>query len=174
MAAGLSILLKEVLYHYTIRAGKRIKSQLITANAWHHRSDSLSSVAVFIGVGGALINPDWHILDSFAALIVSFLIIKVGFDILIKSLREITDAAPRPDIIENIKRCCLTVEGVLDMHDLRVRTSGGLYQMETHIVVDGNMTVVEGHGVAKAVERCLVDKFEDLDRVIVHIDPDKQ
>jgi cation diffusion facilitator family transporter len=151
--------------------GRRIKSQLIIANAWHHRSDSLSSVAVFIGVGGTLINPGWHILDSFAALLVSFLIVKVGLDILIKSLHEITDAAPGPDIIEKIKNCCLSVEGVIDMHDLRVRSSGGLYQMETHIVVNGSMTVIEGHGIAKAVEKCLVDEIVDLDRVIVHIDP---
>lgn len=171
LGAAVSILLKETLYHYTVRTGKRIKSQLIIANAWHHRSDSLSSVAVFIGIGGTLINPDWHILDSFAALLVSFFIIKVGIDIIIKSLREITDAAPRPDVIEKIKTCCLGVEGVLDVHDLRVRISGGLYQMETHIVVNGSITVIDGHGIAKAVEKCLADEIEDLDRVIVHIDP---
>jgi cation diffusion facilitator family transporter len=171
IGAGVSIALKEALYHYTVRVGRRIKSQLIVANAWHHRSDSLSSVAVFLGVTGALINPSWHILDAFAALLVSFFIVKVGLEILGKSLREFTDTAPPPEIINKISHCTKSVEGVLDTHDLRVRTSGGLYQMEAHIVVDGQLTVAEGHRIAKAVERCLIEEVEDLDRVIVHVDP---
>ena len=171
IGAGVSIALKEALYHYTVRTGRRIKSQLIIANAWHHRSDALSSVAVLLGVTGTLINPSWHILDSFASLLVSFLIVKVGLDILRNSLREFTDTAPPPEILNTISDCTRSVEGVLYMHDLRVRTSGGLYQMETHIVVDGQLTVVEGHKIAKAVENCLAEEIEDLDRVIVHVDP---
>ena len=171
IGAGVSIALKEALYHYTVRVGRRIKSQLIIANAWHHRSDALSSVAVLLGVTGTLINPSWHILDSFAALLVSFFIVKVGLDILRNSLREFTDTAPPPEILDKISQCTKNVEGVLDMHDLRVRTSGGLYQMETHIVVDGQLTVAEGHRIAKAVESCLAEEVEDLDRVIVHVDP---
>ena len=171
IGAGVSIAIKEALYHYTIHVGRRIKSQLIVANAWHHRSDSLSSVAVFIGVTGALIKPAWHILDAFAALLVSFFIIKVGLQILGKSLREFTDTAPPPEIMNKISQCTKSVEGVLDTHDLRVRTSGGFYQMEAHIVVDGQLTVAEGHKIAKAVESCLIEEVEDLDRVIVHVDP---
>jgi len=172
IGAGVSIALKEALYHYTVRTGRRIRSQLIVANAWHHRSDAFSSVAVLLGVAGALINPDWYILDSFAALLVSFFIVKVGLDILWRSLREFTDAAPHPEILSKITHCAHSVEGVIDMHDLRVRTSGGLYQMETHIVVDGQLTVAEGHKIAKAVEICLTEEVEDLDRVIIHVDPD--
>jgi len=171
IGASISIAVKEALYHYTVRVGRRIKSQLVVANAWHHRSDSLSSVAVFLGLTGALIKPSWHILDAFAALLVSFFIVKVGLEILGKSLREFTDTAPQPEIIGKISRCTKNVEGVLDTHDLRVRTSGGFYQMETHIVVDGQLTVKEGHRIAKAVESCLVEEVEDLDRVIVHVDP---
>ena len=171
IGAGVSIALKEALYHYTVRVGRRIKSQLIIANAWHHRSDSLSSIAVFMGVAGALINPSLYILDSFAAVLVSFFIIKVGLEILRDSLREFTDTAPPPEILDKISHCTRSVEGVLDTHDLRVRTSGGLYQMETHIVVDGQLTVSEGHRIAKAVESCLAEEIEDLDRVIVHVDP---
>ncbi len=169
--AGVSIALKEALYHYTVYVGRRLKNQLIIANAWHHRSDSLSSVAVFAGVMGALIKPSWHILDSFAALLVSFFIVKVGLEILKNSLREFTDTAPPPEIMKKISNCTRSVDGVKEMHDLRVRVSGGLYQMETHIVVDGNLTVTEGHRIAKEVERCLEEKVEDLDRVIVHVDP---
>ena len=171
IGAGVSIALKEALYRYTVLIGRRIKSQLIVANAWHHRSDALSSVAVLLGVTGALINPSWHILDAYAALIVSFFIVKVGLDILGKTLREFTDTAPPPEIIKEIMQCSLAVEGVMDAHDLRVRTSGGSYQAEIHIVVDGQMKVVEGHRIAKEVERCLVDEMDDLGRVIVHVDP---
>ena len=171
MGAAVSIAVKEALYHYTVRVGRRIKSQLIVANAWHHRSDSLSSIAVFIGVTGALIRPSWHILDSFAALVVSLFIARVGFQILGKTLREFTDSAPPAEVIDRISTCIRNVEGVLDTHDLRIRSAAGLYQMETHIVVDGRLTVSEGHRIAKAVESCLEEAVEDLDRVIVHVDP---
>ena len=171
IGAGVSIALKEALYRYTVLIGRRLKSQLIVANAWHHRSDALSSVAVLLGVAGTLINPSWHILDALAALIVSFFIIKVGIDILRKTLREFTDTAPRPEIIEKLMQLSRAVEGVTDAHDLRVRTSGGFYQAEIHIVVDGQLTVVEGHRIAKTVERCLAAEIDELDRVIVHVDP---
>ncbi len=171
IGAGVSIAIKEALYRYTVFIGRRIKSQLLVANAWHHRSDALSSVAVLLGVTGALVNPAWRILDAYAALIVSFFIIKVGLDILGKTLREFTDTAPAPEIIEEIMKCSLSVDGVIDAHDLRVRTSGGFYQVEIHIVVDGQLTVVEGHRIAKTVERCLVDDMDELDRIIVHVDP---
>jgi cation diffusion facilitator family transporter len=170
--AGVSIVFKEILYHYTIRTGRRIKSQLIVANAWHHRSDALSSVAVFIGVTGTLVKPSWHILDAFAALLVSFFIVKVGLEILRDALREFTDTAPQPEVIHKIKQCALSVNGVVGMHDLRVRTSGGLYQMEIHIVVDGGLTVSEGHKIAKAVEGCLIEDVGNFDRIIIHVDPE--
>ena len=174
IGAGISIVFKEGLYHYTVRTGKRINSQLIVANAWHHRSDAFSSVAVLLGVAGTLIKPSWHILDSFAALLVSFFIVKVGLDILRDCLREFTDAAPQTETLNKISNCIRSVEGVFDMHDLRVRTSGGSYQMETHIVVDGQLTVIEGHRIAKIVEACLVEEIENLDRVIVHVDPARE
>ncbi len=172
--AGISIALKEALYHYTVRTGRRIKSQLIVANAWHHRSDAFSSIAVFIGVGGTLIEPSWHILDAYAALLVSFFVVKVGLEILQQALREFTDTAPQPDVIAQIKQCALSVNGVVGTHDLRVRTSGGLYQMEIHIVVDGRMTVSEGHKIAKEVENCLVEDVGNLARIIIHVDPEAE
>jgi len=171
IGAAVSIALKEGLYHYTVHTGRRIKSQLVVANAWHHRSDALSSVAVLLGVVGARLKPSWHILDSFAALLVSFFIVKVGLDILRTTLREFTDTAPQPEILNKIANCIRSVEGVIDVHDLRVRTSGGLYQMETHIVVDGALTVTEGHRIAKAAESCLAEEVPDLDQIIVHVDP---
>ena len=171
IGAAVSIALKEGLYHYTVHTGRRIKSQLVVANAWHQRSDALSSVAVLLGVVGARLKPTWHVLDSFAALLVSFFIVKVGLEILRTTLREFTDTAPQPEILNKIANCIRSVEGVIDMHDLRVRTSGGLYQMETHIVVDGALTVTEGHRIAKAAESCLAEEVSDLDQIIVHVDP---
>ncbi|MEE8414950.1 MAG: cation diffusion facilitator family transporter [Desulfobacterales bacterium] len=171
IGAGLSIALKEALYHYTVHTGRRIKSQLVVANAWHHRSDALSSVAVFLGVGGAYLKPSWHVLDSFAALLVSFFIVKVGLEIARNTLWEFIDTAPKKEILNRIKKCALTVDGVVDTHDLKVRTSGGLYKMEIHIVVNGQLTVIEGHRIAKIVERRLADDIEDIDSVIVHVDP---
>jgi cation diffusion facilitator family transporter len=171
VGAGTSIALKEALYHYTVHTGRRIKSSAVVANAWHQRSDALSSVAVFLGVAGARIKPSWHILYSYAALCVSFFIIKVGLEILWGALREFTDTAPKPEILSKIRQCTLSVDGVIDMHDLRARTSGGLHQMELHIVVDGRLSVTEGHRIAKAVESCLAEEVADLNRVIVHVDP---
>ena len=171
VGAGASIALKEALYHYTVHIGRSIKSSLIVANAWHQRSDALSSVAVLLGVAGARINPSWHVLDSYAALCVSFFIIKVGLEILWGALREFTDTAPQPEILGKIRQCTLSVDGVIDMHDLRARTAGGLYQMELHIVVDAGLTVTEGHRIAKAVESCLAKEVAGLDQIIVHVDP---
>ncbi len=171
VAAAISIGLKEALFHYTVRSGRRIKSQLVVANAWHQRSDALSSVAVLLGVAGAHIKPSWHLLDSYAALLVSFFIIKVGLEILRGTVHEFTDAAPEPEVLNRIRECTLSVDGVKEMHDLRVRTSGGLHQMEVHITVDGQLTVNEGHRIAKEVESCLIQDVPDIDRVIVHVDP---
>ncbi len=169
--AGFSIACKETLYQYTVRVGKRAQSALIVANAWHHRSDALSSVAVFLGVLGTWIHPQWHVLDAYAALLVSFFIVKVGLDTLWNSLHEFTDTAPPPDVIDQITECILHTQGVQSTHDLRVRTSGGLYQMETHIVVDGELSVAEGHRIAKNVEACLKEDVKEVDRVIIHVDP---
>lgn len=170
-AAGLSIAIKETLYRYTIHVGKQIKSAAVIANALEHRSDALSSVAVLIGVGGAMIKPGWHILDAYAALVVSFFILKVGLEILRDSVREFTDKAPNSEIVDGIRRCACRVEGVIDVHDLKVRTSGGRYQVEIHVVVDKNLTVAEGHRIAKEVEACLTEGFQDLGLLIVHVDP---
>jgi cation diffusion facilitator family transporter len=172
IGAGMSVVLKEILYQYTIRTGRRINSQLIVANAWHHRSDALSSVAVLVGVAGTQIRPSWDFLDAFAALLVSFFIVKVGLEILKEALHEFTDAAPKGEVIDRIMNCALTVNGVNAAHDLKVRTSGGRYQMEIHIVVDGRLTVIEGHRLAKAVEHCLIQDVGNFDHITVHVDPE--
>jgi len=171
IGAGVSIVLKEALYRFTVLTGRRMKSQLVVANAWHHRSDALSSVAVLAGVTLAQIKPSWHVFDAFAALLVSFFIIKVGLEILADTFRELSDAAPAPETMNHIRKCALSVEGVMEAHDLRVRTSGGLHQIEIHIVVNAELNVKEGHRIAKAVESCLVGDVDNVGRAIVHVDP---
>jgi cation diffusion facilitator family transporter len=171
LGAAISIAAKESLYQATLRVGRRIKSQAIVANAWHHRSDSLSSVAVLIGVGGALISPRLAALDAWAALVVAALIFKVAAGLFWNAIKEVSDAAPESAVLEKMVQCAMNVEGVLGVHDLKVRSSADLYQMQLHIVVDGSISVARGHQVAKQVEKCLFRDVENLLEVVVHVDP---
>ena len=170
-AAVLSLGIKEALYQYTVRAGRRIKSAVVTANAWHHRSDAMSSVAVLLGLIGTQISPNWHILDAYATLLVAFFIAKVGLDVLWSAFKEMTDTAPDPKVLRQINACIQDVSGVLGQHDLKVRSAGGIYQIQVHVLVDGGITVEEGHHIAKNVEQCLYDQIVDTGDVIVHLDP---
>ncbi|KMY68286.1 hypothetical protein AAU61_00840 [Desulfocarbo indianensis] len=174
VGALVSLLGKEALFRWTMAVGRRINSAAVQANAWHHRSDALSSVAVLIGVGAAIINPAWHILDAYAALVVSLLVCKAGLGIIRDAAKELTDQAPTPEVLDNIQRCALQVEGVKEVHDLKVRASGGRYQMELHVVVDGSLNVRQGHSIAKEVEGCLMGDLPLVERVIIHIDPADQ
>jgi cation diffusion facilitator family transporter len=172
VAAGVSIIFKEALFHYTRYVGEKVGNHLVVANAWNNRSDAWASAAVLIGVFAARIKPSWHILDPVAALVAAFFIVLVGFDFLKTAFKEISDAAPPGKVIEKIKECSLEVNGVIDVHDLRVRTLGGQYQMEIHIVVNGALSVAQGHKIAKEVESCLNREIREIDKVIVHVDPE--
>ncbi len=174
VVACLSIPIKEVLFQWTRRVGQRLSSTSLMANAWHHRSDALSSVAVLVGVGGAYLRPQWVSLDAWAALVVSFFIFKAGAGIILRAYKEFTDVAPGTSIQEKIRQCALEINGVQGLHDLKIRSSGGRYQMEVHVVVDGEITVRAGHKIAKEVEQCLISEFSELGSVIVHVDPDEK
>ncbi|MEW5736964.1 MAG: cation diffusion facilitator family transporter [Thermodesulfobacteriota bacterium] len=169
--AALSILTKEILFQATARVGRRIRSKAVVANAWHHRSDAFSSIAVLLGVGAACIRPDWHILDAYAALLVSVFILKQGISLFLDSFKEFTDTAPEPQVLERINGCICKVKEVINVHDLKVRTSADMIQMQVHIVVDRKLTVAEGHRVAKEVENCLFSDLDNLLEVVVHVDP---
>lgn len=172
-AAVVSIAVKEALYRVTVAVGRRINSPAVVANAWHHRSDALSSVAVLLGVAGTLINPAWHSLDSWAALVVSVLILKVALEVLWSAIKEMTDTAPGPEVLAAIQNCALGVAGVQEMHDLKVRSAGGRYQIQLHIVVGAQLNVQRSHDIAKEVERCLLTDVQDAGEVIVHVDPSR-
>jgi cation diffusion facilitator family transporter len=170
--ALISVLLKEGMYWYTIIVGKRIRSQALVGNAWHHRTDAFSSVAVLIGVVAAYINPDWHIADSIAALVVSIFILKVGSSLAWSAFREVVDTAPDAKVLEELKLKAQAVPGVGNVHGLRARHFGPEIYVELHLSVDPNLTVAQGHDIAEAVERTLIDSLDDVSRVITHVEPD--
>ena len=170
--AALSIVIKEALYWYTVLVGRRIRSIALVGNAWHHRSDALSSVAVLIGVAAAHFNPAWHLADSFAALIVSFFIFKIGGSLTWSAFKELADTAPDKDILQSIEKKASRVLGVRQVHDLKARYSGRDIFVDIHVVVDPKITVRQGHAIAKEVEYCLVKEIRDICRVTIHIDPD--
>ena len=151
--AAISIVCKELLYHWTIRVGRRAQSAVVIANAWHHRSDALSSVAVFIGIGAALFDPELRILDPIVTLVVALFILRVAWQVIWGSFKEFTDAAPPAEITERLYRMVREVPGVVDAHALKVRSAGGLYLVQVHVDVDGTLSVTEGHEIADTVGR---------------------
>jgi cation diffusion facilitator family transporter len=171
-AAAVSIVLKEGLYWYTIFIGRRLRSLAVMANAWHHRSDAFSSVAVLIGVGATYVNPAWHLADSYAALVVTFFVIKIGLRLVRSAFRELSDTAPQKEVVSRLTGTATQVLGVRQVHDLRARYSGPQIFVELHIVVDPSITVRQGHAIAREVRQRLLNGFADVTRVIVHVDPE--
>lgn len=171
-AAAVSVLTKEALFWYTLRIGRRLKSLALIANAWHHRADALSSVAVLAGVTATFVNPDWYLADSYAALAVTYFIIKVGLKLVWSAFKELSDTAPNREVLKQITERAAQVDGVRQVHDIRARHSGSQIFVEVHVVVDPGLTVREGHDIARDVKRTLLDSFPDVTRVITHVDPE--
>jgi cation diffusion facilitator family transporter len=172
LAAFIGVVTKEIIYRYTIAVGRRIHSLAIVANAWHHRSDAFSSIAVLIGVIVAYLNPEWQIADSIAAIIVSGFIFKVGFSLTWGGLREVVDTAPDQQVLRQIVNKAFEIDGVENVHDLRARYSGSEIFVELHIIVDPNLSVRKGHDIASTVENRLLHEMPGVTRVIVHVDPE--
>jgi len=168
--AAFSIFSNEMLYHYTIRMARKIRSKLLEANAWHHRSDSISSIVVFIGIGGAMFG--WPMLDDIAAVIVGLMIAKIGWDLSRQSVQELVDTALEPEVLSAIKQKIKQVHGVEELHMLRSRRMGHNALVDVHILVDSKLSVSEGHQISEAVEYALVNNFDDINDVTVHIDPE--
>lgn len=171
LVAFLSIIIKEAMYWYTLKVGKKLKSSVLIANAWHHRTDAMSSIAVLVGVGGAYLNPSWVLADVLAALFVTYFIIKVGGSMVWAGLREVVDTAPDKKVVEQIISNASGVGGVMEVHDVRARYSGGQILVEMHIVVEPEMTVFDGHEIAASVKYAVLGNVEDVTRVIIHVDP---
>jgi cation diffusion facilitator family transporter len=172
VAAVLSIVSKEWLYRYTAKVGREIDSQAVIANAWHHRSDAFSSIGTTLGIGGAILFGDrWHVLDPVAAVVVSFFIIKVAVSISAGSIRDLTEGSLDDELEEEILAMVGNVEGVAESHGLRTRRVGNTVAIELHILVDKNLTVLEGHNIASKVETAVRDRFGQEAFVSVHVEP---
>ena len=173
-AAIISIVSKEILYRYTLICGRKLKSDATIANAWHHRSDSLSSIGTAAGIGGAiLLGNKWAILDPIAALIVSFFIVKVAFDLLKPCVDELMEKS-LPDEVENeIIALVTSFDGVSDLHNLHTRKMGNIYAIEFHIRMDGKTTLAKTHDKITGIEQCLKEHYGEKTHVIIHTEPMK-
>lgn len=171
--AGLvSIAVKEWLYHYTVRAGRRIRSQVVIANAWHHRSDSLSSIATVLGVAGAMyLGPSCRILDPVAEMIVAIFIAIVGIRTARPAVLELLEISLSTDEEQAIRRAITSTEGVKAYHHLRTRRNGPVAIVDVHIKVDPYIPVVEAHGIASRVEQSIAHALTDKTLVTTHIEP---
>lgn len=168
--ALLSVASKEYIYHYTARVARRLRSNMLHANAWHSRSDAISSIIVVIGVGGAMAG--FAYLDEVAAIAVALMIAKIAWDLLWKSLQELIDKALEPELVEDIRQRILEVNGVRACHMLRTRSSGSDSLVDVHIQVDPTLSVSEGHQIGERVRRQLISEVEHVADVTVHIDPE--
>ena len=171
LIAAISIFSKEILYHATVRIGKRLRSEAMIANAWHHRSDAWTSAVALIGITLAVYVPKLRVLDSYAALLVSFFIIKIGIEIMRGAIRKIIDTSPPRELIGKICAEIRTVPGVKGCHDLTARYYADMIRMEAHVEVDPALTVLESHRIADEVTRRVKTRFEEISHVLVHIDP---
>ncbi len=165
-----SIVLKELMYQYTLRIGKKIKSNLIIANAWHHRSDAASSLVVLVGVIGAMLGYAYW--DSIAAIIVGLMIVKMGAGLGWTSVRELVDTGVPEEILGEIRATILSVSGVFALHQLRTRCMADTILVDAHILVKPKLSVSEGHYISSKVHEALLEKFSQIVDVTIHVDPE--
>ena len=170
LVALVSVASKEIIYHYTVRAARRLRSNMLHANAWHSRSDAISSIIVVIGVAGTMYGFTY--LDAIAAAAVGLMIAKIGWDLLWKSLQELIDTSLEEDKVEAIRKAILGVAGVRALHMLRTRRSGSDALVDVHILVDPGLSVSEGHMIGEHVRTRLIGEMDDVSDVTVHIDPE--
>ena len=171
LAALVSIICKEVIYRWTARTGKRLKSAALAANAWHHRTDALSSLPVLAAVGGARVLPSWSFLDRLGAVVVSIFIIHASIKIIRPALSELIDAGAPADTRNKIRKLAHGNENVLQVHDIRTRYVSTSIVADLHIVVQGSLTVRQGHDIADNVKNRILKGIPEILDVIVHIDP---
>lgn len=169
----LSIILKEILYHWTVIVGTRVKSTAVIANAWHHRSDALSSVPAVIAVAASAMNPDWAFIDHVGALIISVFILKVSWDIMSPSLSELADRGASLKDCSRIEKISMNVDGVRGVHAIRTRKCGESLFVDLHVVVDPEISVREGHNISEDVKEKLLKKGPRILDVVAHLEPDE-
>jgi len=173
-AALVSIVVKELLFQYTIRKGRKLESQAVVANAWHHRSDALSSIAAAAGIGFAiLLGERWAVLDPLASVIVGAMLIKVCVELFKVSIRELTDSSLTPEAESEINGIICSCEGVSDPHNLRTRRIGRQTAIEVHVRMDGDMPLSEAHDKVSEIETKLRERFGAGTFVTIHMEPKK-
>ncbi len=168
--AVLSILIKEALYQYTIYVAKQVRSPMLQANAWHHRSDAISSVIVLIGVAGSMAGVQW--LDAVAAIGVSLMIAQIGWSLSREGVTELVDTGLERQQLAEIRKIIQSVEGVHTLHELRTRKMGANALVDVHILVNPRISVSEGHQIGDQVRTRLITKIEEITDVLVHVDPE--
>ncbi|QTR48282.1 cation transporter [Thiothrix litoralis] len=168
--AAAAIIGKEALYHYTMRTAKRVNSPMLKANAWHHRSDAISSVIVLLGIAGAQFGYPW--LDPVAAMVVAAMILYMAAQLIMESTSELVDTGLAPEEVQEIHDFIADIEGVENVHLLRTRRMGGNVLADAHLQVNGRISVSEGHFISDQVMHRLRKRFPDIKDVIIHIDPE--
>jgi cation diffusion facilitator family transporter len=173
-AALISIVSKEVLYQYTVICGRKLSSDAVIANAWHHRSDAFSSIATTMGIGGAIFLGDkWTILDPAAALLVSFFIVKVAIKLMKPSIDELTEKSLSDEVENEITAIIESFEEVYNLHNLHTRKLGNNYAIEFHIRMDGNTSLTLAHEKVTEIEQKLKEHYGQATHVIIHTEPTK-
>ena len=172
VAAVISIVFKEWMYHYTRRAAKKINSSAMLADAWHHRSDAFSSVGAFIGIGGAMLG--FPILEPIAAILISVMVGKAAFDIFSEATNNLVDRSCDDEEIERLRETILEVDGVRSIDLLRTRRFGAKTYVDVEISEDGNMTLYNAHRIAEEVHRKVEENFSDVKHCMVHVNPAEQ
>lgn len=170
IVAAAGIVAKESLYWYTIAVARRIKSDMLRANAWHHRSDALSSIVVLVGVGGAVLGFSY--MDAIAAIVVGAMVAKIGWDLGFGALTELVDTGLDEGEVNDAKRAIMGIDGVRSVHMLRTRRHGAEASADVHVQVAPRLSVSEGHMISQTVEDRMIDKVESITDVTVHIDPE--
>lgn len=171
-AALLSIVFKEAVYRYSIIKARQLQSPAVEANAWHHRSDALSSVGTALGIGGAIfLGQRWTVLDPLASLVVGAFIVKVSVHLLRDGIGDLMEQSLPDEVEKEILQLVASVPDVEEPHDLRTRRIGNHYAIELHIIVDGDITLREAHDKASAVEDLLKSHYGQDTHVAVHVEP---
>ena len=171
-AAVLSIVVKELLYQYTARRGRKLDSQVMIANAWHHRSDALSSVGAAVGIGLALwLGQHWAVFDPLASVVVGLMLMKVAYELLKTSINELTESSLPAETEQEIEQIILSFGDVRQPHNLRTRRIGNRIAIEAHVRMDGQLPLAVVHERATTIERKLKERFGNNTHVTLHMEP---
>ena len=169
--ALISIIAKEGFYHYTIKMGRKLNNKALIADAKHHRSDALSSVAAFIGIGGSKLG--YSLLDPIAGLIVSFFIGKIGIEVCQDAINELMDSKPSDKKIKQIKNQTDHIQGVIKVKDIKIRTYGPKQMVDLTISVNNNLSIENAHEIAVKAQKTIKDSSQEIEEVFVHVDPEQ-